>query len=371
MRICFYLAILGQLIFGPHSTSRAYGETKPRALLIVFPGTDSARIDALSRRYSSVEWVRLALEEPERSSAGGIREKRVAEQQQAYFEADFEKCRQITQSAELRVESLVEEGRRDLARQSLVIGAACLQALRQNEEAASRLRLLLSMGLDDEASWEGTRPELKRLLERERALLARGPKPVLHLELPFPPDQITVDGKRQHCQERQCSLVLPPGAHFVVIHSLSQVSWQRWLNLEKDTDLRVSFAPASSELLRSQLEKLDLSVYALSTRALGNIAKTFEVSEITIVWRNESQLWGLYYRGEGKALVRKTSTYMREGAESMLFAQLRDDMASRQRKKRLRPLLWAGIATAAALAAGLTTYFVVRGDDNRHDLIFP
>lgn len=356
------------LLFGLTSDLRAQDRSRPRGVVLGFAGVDGGRVNEALRRETMTEWTYLSIR-PAPTPLASRSQARLAELEEAYYAANFARCREVERDPDLRLDHLLTQGWRERAGRKLLLAAACALAMEDRTRSAQHLRQLVTLALHPSTSLAGTSPELKGMLDHERRSLAGRASKTLALRLSERADRVAIDGKEVECTQPKCSFELAPGRHFVHATALARASWQGWVDLERTSSISIFFARMSADEVQMQLAGKRPGAAIVDTPyGLPRVAASFDAERAIVLWREGSSLYGMAYREDSRPKIRRAQ--VAEGAEGLLLALLQVQEGERKKLVRRRWIL-AGVGAAAAVAAGLTAFFLLRPSEPRRDFVFP
>jgi hypothetical protein len=272
----------------------------------------------------------------------------------AYLEADFLRCLSEIEHASLRLDQLLEQGRRPEAARTGTFAAAC--ALGAGDEARARelLRRLLARELMEPAALRRTTPEFQRIAEEERLAGQRRGRVAVEIHTQPEGAQVRVDGIVR-CTAAPCLLHLAHGEHALVAEKLGQRPRMMTAAIERDETLTVELEAASADETRRQLDAaLGAGTDPSSMEISRCAASALGVGLLVLAWRQKGQVHAMVYRRSGGATTHVALADGPNGAARAVSAALREwrTEAPPTRSMFREPLFWATAVGVAVLSAG-------------------
>ncbi|HJK97409.1 MAG TPA: PEGA domain-containing protein [Polyangiaceae bacterium LLY-WYZ-14_1] len=301
---------------------------------------------------------------------------RAAEVRRRYFEADFLGCLATLGRPDAQVERALDLGEREAAAALAVFGAGCALGAGDEASARDRLRFLVTAELDP-APLARVAPELQALAEEVTAAgMARARRPVA---IDSDPDRarVIVDGRPAGC-ETPCRRDLLVGPHRLRLERLGRVPRRSSLDVPPPPPgggdgapvaLVLALDPAPAALVRDQLDDRVADGARLDGPALAQAAsEAFGARVAVFVWREDGRVFAaIYDRGLGRVVAR-TSDASAPVAVRAAVSEWRGVVTPRPLVAE--PWFW-GSVVGAAVAVGLTVFFVTRPERERFDVVLP
>jgi hypothetical protein len=287
--------------------------------------------------------------------------------ERAYLEADFLRCLSEMERASVRVDGLLEHGRRADAGRAGTLAAAC--ALGAGDEARARemLRRLHVRGLVEPGAVRRTTPEFQRIVEEERSATLRRPRVAIDVHTKPAAAEVRVDGVVQ-CVASPCRVHVTHGEHMVVAEKLGHRARSVSAMLDGDKTLTIDLDAASADEVRLQLAAaLDAGADPSRADIPRAAAASLGVSLLVLTWKQKGQVHALVYRhGEEPTHVALADgPHAAARAVAAGLREWRGEPAGKPSRSLLRePLFWATAAGAALLSAG-ATFFIIHPSEAR------
>jgi len=305
---------------------------------------------------------------PRTATPSPVDEAVVREAEQAWIDADFERCVQRLEPIEL--DALLADGAREVAGRVASLRARCRFGLDERLEARRVIERALAAALP---GLDAGTIDFRRFVDEVRA--SRGDLPGVPLEVraDVEPLRVSIDGRVARCTRSPCTLSVAPGFHVVVVEAVGRDRAISTLDVRGPRSVEVTLPPASAAATREAIERALGEGAAPDEPALtGALAQAYDEAIVVLTWADSGRAHAvLYDRALGRVVARAAASDGQGGACAAVHAALGEWWGVvRPRPIEEEPWLWLSLGAAAVavgVVIGLVVGFVPVG--NRREIV--